>query len=108
MGSSPFKRIMSDRDLLLPDPLRRNAVIYLRANLHHETLYEVYELWKKNPEDWIHKAYAHHGFGTAIRNILREIIKDSELPPVDYDGEPMKNWDDWYIKVLEEAAGCYE
>jgi hypothetical protein len=45
----------------------------------------------------------------AFRNVLREAIKDDELPPVDYgDGNEYQNWDDYYTRVVEEAAGCYD
>jgi hypothetical protein len=42
-----------------------------------------------------------------IRNLLRDVIKDDELPPVSYGDDQMRNWDDYYVEVLEEAAGCY-
>lgn len=54
---------------------------------------------------------AHHGFGTGIRNLLRNEeygagIKDDELPAAPYeDGETHKNWDDYYVAAIEAAAG---
>ena len=44
----------------------------------------------------------HHGFGTAIRNELRRVMRDEELPPITYHGEAMYNWDDYYRGVLDE------
>lgn len=87
----------------LPEPLRTRAVDYLRAELHPDTLHHVRRAHAEDPDEWW---TAFHMFGgMAIRNLLRDVIKDKELPPVMYGGRPMRNWDDYYIQVLEEAAG---
>lgn len=54
---------------------------------------------------------AHHGWGTAIRNLLRDEelgagIRDEDLPPAPYeDGETHRCWDDYYVAAVEAAVG---
>lgn len=70
-----------------------------------ETAEEIRDLQAADPETWW--AMHHFGMGMHVRNLLREVIKDDELPPVEYDDEcSYQNWDDYYIPVLEEAADC--
>lgn len=54
-------------------------------------------------------ARAHRGFhllggGMQIRNRIRDVMMDDELPGVMYDGhsKPMKNWDDYYTGALDD------
>jgi hypothetical protein len=96
-----------DHDLFLPDELRQKAVNHLRETLAEDAFEEIRALYKKDPDEWI---IQHHFFaGMQFRNLLREVIKDSALPPVDYgDNQWYQNWDDYYVRVVEEAAGCYE
>lgn len=66
--------------------------------------------------EWL-PLHFHFGRGMFIRNILRSNIEmpdrvkcllcipDAELPPTEYDGHWDSNWDDYYIQVLEAAAG---
>lgn len=60
---------------------------------------EIKELHAKDPRTWW--ALAHHGWGTRVRNFLRDkVCRDEELPS--------KNWDDYYIQIVEIACGCRE
>lgn len=88
----------------LPDDLHKRAVEHVRAAMSDSVAAQIRDLHAADPEKW----WADHHFfmGMGVRNLLREIIKDEELPPVDYGGESYSNWDDYYIPVLEEAAGC--
>lgn len=107
-------------DERLPDELRERAVKHLREGLHPETLDYLRELHRRDPEfgDEItaaeHAEYTkkygftvpqpfHFGTGMAIRNFLREVILDEELPPVYYGALETHNWDDWYQDVIVEA-----
>ena len=60
---------------------------------------------------WPATMSAHHGFGTSIRNLLRDPvygagILDVDLPDAPYeDGSLQRNWDDFYVAVLEAAVG---
>lgn len=47
----------------------------------------------------------HHFSGMAIRNELRKVVKDEELPLVDYGGGHFyQNWDDFYMAALRQAV----
>lgn len=93
--------------LKLPDDLREKAVDHLRKELHPDTLQEVRDIYKAEGEDWYVRY--HFFFGMEVRNLLRGVIKDSALPPVDYgDNQWYQNWDDYYVRVIEEAAGIYD
>lgn len=83
----------------LSDDIRVRAIAQLQGVLAPRVFEEVRELYVKNPERWW--AIHHMFFGMTIRNILRGAIKDDELP----DNGIGPNWDDYYIEVLEEAAG---
>lgn len=90
---------------VLPDELRERAVEHLRAHISAETAEQIRDLQAADPELWW--AVHHFGMGMTVRNLLREVIEDDELPPVPYDDErSYQNWDDYYIPVLEEAADC--
>lgn len=86
----------------LPEPLRTRAVEYLRAQLDDEVLAQIRKLHSEDPDDWA--IPFHFGSGMGIRNLLRDVIKDDELPPVMYGDLPAQNWDDYYVEVMEEAA----
>jgi hypothetical protein len=39
----------------------------------------------------------------AIRNIVRQVVPDHKLPPVEYpDGSMVQNWDDYYYGALND------
>lgn len=63
---------------------------------------------------WPATMSAHHGFGTSIRNLLRDEelgagIKDDDLPKAPYEnGESYQNWDDVYVQAIEAAVGLRE
>lgn len=53
---------------------------------------------------------AHHGWGTGIRNLLRNEeygagISDDELPFAPYENGSYQNWDDYYCQAVEAAVG---
>lgn len=97
------------------DPaLHLKAVEYLKAKLAPETKATVRGLVIEHGTHWIHKIpFGHFAFGMQIRNALRDVVKDAELPapvfPEDTDfgphGQPTSgNWDDYYISVIEDAC----
>ena len=83
----------------LPIEMRRTAVIHLREEYSVAFFEEVwvavteYGLGEWMPAGW------HGTQGMTVRNVLRDVIGDLELP------EP-HNWDDFYVPVVEAAAGC--
>lgn len=109
---------------VLPPELQERAVEHLRKSLHPDSIKYLCELHARDPEwgdelsEEQHKEYErkygftvpapfHFGTGMAIRNLLREVILDEELPVVHYGAHEARNWDDWYHGVLEKlVAEC--
>lgn len=113
-------------DHKLPADLQAKAVAHLRSKIGPEVLVWLRDFHARCP-DWtgdetppeereeIKAKYGgmyiptpfHFSTGMAVRNVLREVIKDDELPPVTYDhyDPPVQaqNWDDYYVGVLNEA-----
>lgn len=78
------------------DPeIRRRSVKYLRSWITVENAEECRAQMQENPGTWM---IPHHMFfGMAIRNKLREVVRDDDLPT--------GNWDDYYVAAFEEAIG---
>lgn len=110
----------------LPFDMRVRAVEHLRAVCDPAVLEWVRDTYEKDPDVWyahdvtppdvkeeLKEKYGqyvptpfHFTVGMQVRNTLRTVIKDDELPPVDYgDEKAYQNWDDYYAEVLECAAG---
>ncbi len=63
--------------------------------------------WKKQGYDRHDGTFHHFGGGMQIRNRLRDMLTDGELPEVEFDPDnnpygPSKNWDDYYTGALDE------
>jgi hypothetical protein len=109
---------------VLPEPLMSKAVEHLRAKAGEATVQYLKDLHARDPE-WGDELTAaqhkenkakygfsipypfHFGTGMSIRNCLREVIRDEELPGVYYedDQREYRNWDDWYTSVVERLIG---
>jgi hypothetical protein len=95
----------------LPVELRKQAVNIIRKafdidNESRQTSEIVIGYIKSDTSQWW--AGYHHGWGTAIRNLLREEgITDDKLPFFKYgypsEEQPSGNWDDYYIAIVEVA-----
>lgn len=90
----------------VPERDRVLVVSHLREFFKPEYFADVRRLRDADPEGW---AIASHFFGgMAARNKCREVMRDDALPGVRYGwiaGEPLvKNWDDYYVAALEDAA----
>ncbi len=120
----------------MPLDLKQRAVDHIKANLTEDQLRQIREWHEEFGSEWATADLTppdkkkeqedaagfslpfvfHMGAGMGIRNLLREVIKDEELPDArglgwpDYDDspEPVRNWDDFYTQVLEAAAGIRE
>lgn len=80
-----------------PEWIVRKGVAHLKTILDNGTRGMIYIKWKDDPIHWW--ASYHHGWGTAIRNSLRDhVCTDAELPS--------GNWDDYYIQLVEIACGA--
>lgn len=97
----------------MPIPLREKAVNHLRSKLGESFLDDVRTLVAESDLGRWHPPGFHFGQGMWIRNLLRQVIPDSELPAMndiygDDGPEPIQNWDDYYIPCIEAAAGLRE
>ena len=86
---------------------KAKCVLYLRQELHPEDIKDLAQEFAKletTGED-VGDPFFHFGTGMAIRNMLRDVVKDDELPPVRYESGPdMQNWDDFYMAALRQAV----
>lgn len=80
----------------LSQEITEKSVIYLKSILTEDSVKTIVQEWSHNPETWW--AMAHHGWGTSVRNSLRDnVCLDDKLPS--------GNWDDYYIPLVEIAVG---
>jgi|SRR5690348_2098301 len=83
----------------LPKDILESSVQVIRAAFDIDTILRISEEYHADPEHWW--AGYHHGWGTAIRNLLRDkVCRDNKLPS--------GNWDDVYIPIVEIALGLRE
>lgn len=79
-----------------PQNIVDRSVEKLKEVLDIETIETIRKEHKTNPDTWW--ASSHHGWGTAIRNFLRDnVCLDDKLPS--------GNWDDYYIQCVEIVCG---
>jgi len=79
----------------IPEDRRKKCIDHLKRKIPPEVL----QGWKN---DGVGKRF-HFWGGMAVRNTLREVMLDEELPAVPYDGgESYSNWDDYYTGALQE------
>jgi hypothetical protein len=77
-----------------PKWIAEKSVEYLKLFFTDQDKSDITEEWKKDHNKWW--ALYHHGWGTAIRNNLRDnVCRDDKLPS--------GNWDDYYIQFVEIA-----
>lgn len=105
----------------LPRSTQRRAVNHLRDYVFTAAdFHEFRKLWHEAGPDWASADFTpvetkkkiieeygcyiptpfHFGAGMGIRNELRDVVKDDELPT--------GNWDDYYIPAIERAIGVRE
>lgn len=90
-----LRQIHEEKWAELSDDVKRDAIACLRSHFTEELKQDIRNLIKNDPNEWI-SSY-HHGWGTGVRNLLRENGLTDDLTP---DG----NWDDYYVMVVEEAV----
>jgi hypothetical protein len=97
MTDAEYVQFHKDR-LYELDPLIVKESVKVLSELH-PMMEETRELYKEDPVHWI--SLYHFTTGMAIRNLLRDkVCRDSKLPS--------GNWDDYYVQLVEIAAGCRE
>lgn len=83
----------------LPQWILNKGVLVLRDTLTLNSAMYIREAHKEDPKTWW--AESHFYWGMTIRNLLREkVCLDDELPS--------KNWDDYYVALIEIAVGVRE
>lgn len=85
---------------VLPDEIAQ-GVREARVKHGDEWMDHIFEddsIFTKDPELYGFYAF-HHAEGMGIRNALRDVIADADLPS--------GNWDDFYVPALEIAAGVW-
>jgi hypothetical protein len=97
MSDEEFVQFHKDR-LYELDPLIVIKSVMVLSELH-PMMEETKELYKEDPVHWV--SPFHFSTGMAIRNLLRDkVCLDDQLPS--------GNWDDYYVQLIEIAAGCRE
>lgn len=91
-----FIKFHSDRLAELPTDILNKAIKVLNEELDEKTKDKIRADIKKDPIYWF--APYHHGWGTAIRNLLRnKVCLDDKLSLND----EYKNWDNYYVLIVE-------
>lgn len=85
----------------IPPDVLEGSVEALKKHIPENLKKSLVESYKKcKPGEWWFAEY-HFGLGMSIRNALRQLgFSDRRLPD--------KNWDDYYVKVVEIAIGLRE
>ena len=98
MPSDKFEELMTKKLESLDHEFVEKVVAFLRVYFTQEARDEIRALIDKGGlSHWI--GGIHHGWGTAVRNLLRENgFTDDMLPD--------KNWDDYYGQMVEIAVGA--
>lgn len=95
----------------LPQWVRTKCVDHLHAVISAAVDgQEALEKWRQQKRDGIRigsdQYCFHFGTGMFIRNALRQVLDDNDLPGVTYpSGDVYRNWDDAYYGALDELAG---
>jgi hypothetical protein len=90
-----LRQIHEEKWAELSDDVKTRAVELLRNEFPLELKQDLQNLIAKNPDNWI--GMEHFGWGMAVRNFLRTNGLTDDLTPD-------RNWDDYYIKAIEEAV----
>jgi hypothetical protein len=87
----------------VPEEKRAECVLHLREVIGANDL----PVLRKMFEDDDFDGWFHFSGGMSVRNTLRDVMKDDELPGVKYDhlegDHEYSNWDDYYMAALRQA-----
>lgn len=90
--------------LRIPELVRQDCLRLLREVVPADVMGEMHEHIRRFGH---FENMDHFGFGMWVRNHLRGVITDGELPGVKYDnGNEYRNWDDFYVGALYDLAGA--
>jgi hypothetical protein len=90
-----LRQIHEEKWAELSDDVKTKAVAIIQAEFTEDLKEEIRGMIRNDPNDWC--SLYHHGWGTGVRNLLREKGLTDDMTP---DG----NWDDYYVMVVEEAV----
>lgn len=95
----------AERNWLRVDAAQRDRCVWhLRETLHRRDLVHLREGFERGFEPGFHMFG-----GMGIRNLLRDVVRDDQLPLVQYsDGSAHRNWDDFYMAALRQAVAPRE
>jgi predicted AlkP superfamily phosphohydrolase/phosphomutase len=103
MTDEEYIQFHNDRLAELEPWIVEKAVAVLNNPEYNELLKETRKLYKEDPVHWM--APYHFYTGMTIRNLLRDkVCLDDQLTTK----EEYKNWDNFYVQILEITAGCRE
>lgn len=93
----------------LPDKVRQDCINHLDAWFDPKTKTADIERLK----NYENELFFHFGLGMVIRNRLRGMLTDMELPVLTKDDEgqpygPSQNWDDYYTGAIDEFLERYK
>lgn len=97
MNNAELKKFCRDNWNKVEQNKRQLCINHLRGVIPPEVIAQ----WKKDGYDI---AVWHFYGGMAVRNALRDVMKDDELPGVPYPRQDdlVKNWDDYYTGAIDE------
>jgi hypothetical protein len=102
MSDEEFIQFHNDRLNELEDWIVERAVKVLSEELE-SLMEETRKLHKEDPIHWMSPFHFYEGM--SIRNLLRDkVCLDDQLTTV----EKHQNWDNFYVALMEIAAGCRE
>ena len=88
----------------IPEDSRRKCVDHLRSAIPDESVALFCKQYKAGERFGADHLGWHFGGGMMVRNVLRQVMSDTELPPVKYEDITAQNWDDYYTGALEQLC----
>jgi hypothetical protein len=88
--------------LNIPENKRNKCLVFLRQMIPTILIDKWADQWKRGKCIGSDNIRFHFSVGMDVRNALREVMRDEELPGIEYlDGHFYQNWDDFYMGALE-------
>ena len=102
LSDEEFVEFHNERYIQLPRWIKEKSINFLKEYLTESDIFNIQQLYDKNKYSWA--SPFHFSYGMSIRNQLRDnVCLDDKLS----DDPEYQNWNDYYVKLLEIAAGCY-
>jgi len=99
MNDIQFEKFHDEKLAELPTKFVNNCVEFLKIDIPEYVKEDIKDEYKKDPIHWCTPYHLNWGMG--VRNSLRQAgFTDDKLPT--------KNWDDYYVRIIEIACGLRE